>query len=88
MIIDTSPVSYLKNAKLHGSLFQDGTDGAVSSVNTEFFVDHDEPLQTLKRWEERQDMAWPLGELPEGHEFYALSHSNNIVIHSCQFHSD
>ena len=49
MIIDTSPVSYLKNAKLHGSLFQDGTDGAVSSVNTEFFVDHDEPLQTLKR---------------------------------------
>ena len=73
MIIDTSsPVSYSKNAKLHGSLFQDGTDGAVSSVNTEFFVDHDEPLQTLKRWEERQDMAWPLGGLPEGHEFLCI----------------
>lgn len=73
MIIDTSPVSYLKNARLHGSLFQDGIDGgAVCSVNTEFFVDHDEPLQTLKRWEERQDMAWPLGELAEGHEFLCI----------------
>jgi hypothetical protein len=73
MIIDTSPVSYLKNAQVHGSLFKDGTDGgAVCSVNTEFFVDHDEPLQTLKRWEERQDMAWPLGELAEGHEFLCI----------------
>ena len=73
MIIDTSPVSYLKNAQFHGSLFQDGTDGgAVCSVNTEFFVDHDEPHQTLKRWEERQDMAWPLGKLAEGHEFLCI----------------
>jgi hypothetical protein len=73
MIIDTSPVSYLKNAQLHGSLFQDGiVGGAVCSVNTEFFVDHDEPLQTLKRWEERQDTVWPLGELAEGHEFLCI----------------
>jgi len=73
MIIDTSPVSYLKNAQPRGSLFQDGTDGgAVCSVNTDFFVDHDEPLQTQKRWEERHDMAWPLGELAEGHEFLCI----------------
>ncbi|KAL9043761.1 MAG: hypothetical protein Q9214_003060, partial [Letrouitia sp. 1 TL-2023] len=47
-IMKGSPISYVKDAELRGSLF-DSTDtsGAVSSVDTSFFVDHTEPLKAL-----------------------------------------
>ncbi len=63
-----SPVTYVKNAKLRGTVFDPGdTSGLVSSVDSGFFVDHNEPLEALA-WL-REDMEWPLGELFDGHEF-------------------
>lgn len=63
-----SPISYVKEAEIHGSLFDsEDTSGAISSVNTNFFVDHTEPLEALAEVRERLD--WPLGELLDGYEF-------------------
>ena len=46
--INMSPISYIKNAKLQGSLFDvKDTSGLVSSVYTDFFVDHTELLEAL-----------------------------------------
>lgn len=63
-----SPISYVRDSKLRGSLF--GTqdpNGMVSCVDTGFFVDHTEPLEALASVQE--DMNWPLGKLLDGHEF-------------------
>ena len=66
-----SPICYVKDAKLCGSVFDPGdTSGLVSSVNSGFFVDHHEPLEALA-WV-RQEMEWPLGELLDGHEFLLI----------------
>ncbi|AEO57160.1 hypothetical protein MYCTH_2058169 [Thermothelomyces thermophilus ATCC 42464] len=65
-----SPISYVRDAKLCGSLFQpDGAShlGLVSGVDTNFFVDHEEPLSALE-WLQAEGL-WPLGSLPDGHEF-------------------
>lgn len=66
-----SPVRYVRDAALRGTLFHpaDAT-GAVSSVDTNFFVDHAEPLQALT-WV-RQSLDWPLGELLDGYEFLLI----------------
>ncbi|KAK0723237.1 hypothetical protein B0T26DRAFT_772653 [Lasiosphaeria miniovina] len=70
-IIGASPVSYIKDAKLCGDLFDpDDTSGLISGVNTFFFVDHEEPLQALTSIQ--QDWKWPFGSLPEGKEFLLL----------------
>lgn len=67
-IINASPIDYVKNAELYGSLFDsENTSGAISSVNTKFFVDHTETLQALE-WV-REGRNWPLGELVDGYEF-------------------
>lgn len=67
-----SPVEYVQNARLVGSLFNKATfDGSVSSADTGFFVDHAEPLQTLDGV--RSTSQWPLGDLLEGHEFIMLT---------------
>ena len=43
-----SPIRYVRAAKPRGSLFDSGdSDGLISSVYTEFFVDHTEPLEAL-----------------------------------------
>jgi hypothetical protein len=61
-IMEASPIGYTKVAKLRGSVFTPGdTSGLVSSVDSEFFVDHNEPLEALA-WV-RGEMKWPLGEL-------------------------
>lgn len=62
-VLSTSPVSYIHDAELRGTLF-DASDvsGMVSAVNTNFFVDHTEPLE----WQ------WPLGKLSEGHEYLLI----------------
>lgn len=67
-IMKASPITYVKDAELRGSLF-DSTDtsGAVSSVDTKFFVDHTEALEALT-WV-REGQEWPLGELLDGYEF-------------------
>ncbi|KAI4229694.1 MAG: hypothetical protein L6R36_000610 [Xanthoria steineri] len=71
-IMRRSPVEYVQNARLVGSLFNKATlDGSVSLGDTGFFVDHAEPLQTLDSV--RSTSQWPLGELLEGHEFIMLT---------------
>jgi hypothetical protein len=72
----SSPIAYVRDAKLHGTLFGDSatdTNGLVCGVNTEFFVDHGEPLSALA-WLQEQDI-WPLGSLPDGHEFLLMFES-------------
>lgn len=70
-IMKASPISYVKDAELRGSLFgTEGTDGAVSCVDTDFFVDHTEPLEALALVRETVD--WPLGELLDGHEYILI----------------
>ena len=71
-IMASCPVDYVKTAKLHGSLFQDGVvDGSVSTAFTNFYVDHGEPLEALAKVREA-NIAWPFGDLPDGHEFLVL----------------
>ena len=67
-IMKASPIRYVKDAVLRGSLFdREDTSGVVSSVYTNFFVDHTEPLEALA-WV-REGLDWPLGELLDSHEF-------------------
>ncbi|KAJ7070540.1 hypothetical protein C8F01DRAFT_1313116 [Mycena amicta] len=74
LILDTTPIDYIKTAQLHGSLFEDqgSQNGTICSVFTDFPVDHAEPLTVLRAWESAQDMAWPLGALAEGHEYLVI----------------
>ena len=66
-----SPIGYVKDAKLRGSVFSpDDNSGLVSCVDSGFFVDHTEPLEALA-WV-REWMEWPLGELLDGHEFVLI----------------
>ena len=62
-----SPINYVNQAKLRGAIFDHTNNGLVSGVDTEFYVDHEEPMAALH--EIRQSLKWPLGDLPEGHEF-------------------
>ena len=70
-IMKVSPISYVKDAELRGSLFDlEDTSGVISSVYTNFFVDHTEPLEALA-WV-REGLDWPLGELLDGYEFLLM----------------
>ncbi|PPR02729.1 hypothetical protein CVT26_009440 [Gymnopilus dilepis] len=82
LIIATTPINYLKDAKLLGSLFRvspagsDSNPGVISAIDTQFHVDHTEPLEVLKAFKdsasesgEEGGKGWVLGELEEGHEF-------------------
>jgi hypothetical protein len=69
-IFNVTPVRYLKNIKLRGTLFEDCSPNVVSCVYTEFFVDHDEPLEALKVFKEKG--RWCLGDLLDGHEFLVI----------------
>jgi hypothetical protein len=70
-IMKVSPVEYVRDAKLAGSLFDSkDTTGRVCCVNSGFFVDHSEPLEALTRV--RNTMEWPLGDLFDGHEFLLI----------------
>jgi hypothetical protein len=66
-----SPVEYVRDAKLRGSLFDSkDTSGCICCVDSGFFVDHGEPLEALA-WV-RDSMQWPLGDLFDGHEFLLI----------------
>ncbi|KAI1127346.1 hypothetical protein F5Y10DRAFT_242837 [Nemania abortiva] len=70
-IMKASPISYVRDSGLRGTLFDEkDCTGLVSGVDTKFLVDHDEPLEALERIRERWD--WPLGELPDGHEYLLI----------------
>ncbi|TGO19076.1 hypothetical protein BTUL_0006g01120 [Botrytis tulipae] len=68
-VMEGCPVGYVKEARLRGSLFGEGGGGAVACADTQFWADHEEPLEALRRVEEK---VWPFGELPDGCEFVAL----------------
>ena len=64
----SSPIPYIKDAKLRGSIFlSNDTSGLVSGVDTGFSVDHEEPLKVLQTI--RETWEWPLGDLPDDHEY-------------------
>jgi len=70
-ILASSPIEYLQTAKLSGSLFNKlDNSGSICGVDTNFFVDHTEPLQALK--EVRKFREWPLGDLIDGCEFLVI----------------
>ena len=70
-ILEGSPVDYVRNMELRGSLFEEKcTSGAISCVFTSFYVDHKEPLEALATYKARG--AWLLGELLNGHEFLII----------------
>ena len=67
-VMRASPIPYIRDANLSGTLFDSrDSSGLVSGVNTAFFVDHEEPLEALKMVKEV--WQWPLGDLPDGHEY-------------------
>ena len=68
-ILKSSPIPYIRDAKPHGTLFEDESE-MVSGVDTRFFVDHDEPNAALEAI--KDDLPWPLGDLAEGHEFLLI----------------
>ncbi|KAF3063906.1 hypothetical protein GL218_02569 [Daldinia childiae] len=70
-IMEASPISYIRDSALRGSLFDNkDSTGLVSGVDTKFFVDHDEPLEVLNKVRGLWD--WPLGELLDGHEYLLI----------------
>jgi hypothetical protein len=69
-IFSVTPIDYLKNIKLRGSLFEDYSSGVVSCAFTEFYVDHLEPLNALKVFE--GSGRWCLGKLIDGHEYLII----------------
>lgn len=70
-VMAASPVKYVRDAKLKGSVFglEDGT-GTVCCADTNFWVDYAEPLAVLA--EVKKKVTWPFGELPEACEFLVL----------------
>lgn len=72
------PVGYVKNAKLRGSLWGPGDDGTVCCANTEFWVNHTEPLEALRIWRE-SGVVWPFGNLPSGCEFLMITKPSTLV---------
>ncbi|CAG8136132.1 unnamed protein product [Penicillium nalgiovense] len=67
-IMKSSPVPYIQDATLRGTIFQpEDTSGLVLGVNTSFFVHHEEPQKVLQVV--RENLQWPLGDLPDGHEY-------------------
>ncbi|KAG2147806.1 uncharacterized protein EDB93DRAFT_1240545 [Suillus bovinus] len=70
-VLESLPISYVKAAQLRGTLFEDNCNNrAISSVYTEFYVDHAEPLAVLEQYKKKG--PWCLGELLDGHEFLAI----------------
>lgn len=66
-----SPIRYVREARLRGRLFNpEDIIGLVSCADTNFWVDHTEPLEALGRAREIAD--WPLGDLHDGHEFLLI----------------
>lgn len=79
-IMKASPVGYVRDARLNGSLFEKAGNaeegygsegnGSVCCAFTDFWVDHGEPMAVLE--EVKKSRRWPLGELPEGCEYLAI----------------
>lgn len=70
----SSPIPYVRDAKLSRGLLNPDVPhdphDIISGVNTQFLVDHGEPLEALDLV--RESWNWPLGELPDGYEFLLI----------------
>ena len=66
------PVGYVREARIHGSLFDIVEDGSVSCVDSGFLVDHEEPLDAL-RILRKKGVGWIFGNLPEGCEYLVVA---------------
>lgn len=75
-IMAESPISYIREAKLRGTLFDAEDDtGLVCGVDSSYFVDRNEALTCLNLFNgypKGSRNEWPLGDLPVGHEFLFL----------------
>ncbi|CAK7268758.1 hypothetical protein SEPCBS119000_003226 [Sporothrix epigloea] len=70
-VLASSPVHYVRSAQARGSIFSpEESTGLVSGADSAFFIDHEEPMKNLKRV--REARKWPLGELPDGHEYLLI----------------
>ncbi|KAI5861981.1 hypothetical protein GGS23DRAFT_605904 [Durotheca rogersii] len=70
-VLAASPVPRLRGVRLRGTVFNAATPGSlVAGADTQFFVGRSELLTNLHLIEDQY--AWPLGELPPGHEFLLL----------------
>lgn len=71
-IIQASPISYVRDAKLRGFLFNgfDASTVLVCGVDNNFFVDHKEPEETLNSIYTTK--KWLFGILPEFHEYFLV----------------
>ena len=69
-VLRSTPVDYLKSPRLRGTLFEEDPidPAAISSIFTEFYVNHHEPLEVLEEYKS----IWPLGALLDGHEYFVL----------------
>lgn len=69
-IIKASPVPYVRDSEVKGSLFDPNDPaGLVCGVDSGFPIDHTEVLEAL---ESVRPWGWPLGDLPDGYEFLLL----------------
>lgn len=66
----SASITYIHSAKVYGTIFEDTGSTMVSGLDTEFFVDHQEPNEALSFIKETMD--WKLEEFEEGHEFLLL----------------
>ena len=74
-------VPYLSDVQLVGSIYEkepavnnDDTIQAVSLVQSNFFVDHTEPLAALAQLQDN----WVLGPLLDGHEFLVVLPATSV----------
>lgn len=73
---DIADVILWNTRRLEGSLFNPkNTSGANSSIYTNFFVDHTEPLAALE-WV-REGLDWPLGGFLDGYEFLFMTENRH-----------
>ena len=71
MIMQASPIPYIREARLRGPIFDPGDQTEIiSGVDTQFFVDHGEPLEALSIVKETCE--WPLGSLHDGYEYLLI----------------
>ena len=74
-ILQSAPVKYIREAELHGALFDDASIGeSISCAFTNFWVEHREPETALGTMRDK-GIQWPLGSLPGGHEYLSIVRS-------------
>lgn len=78
-VMASSPVEYVRTARLHGSLWEENVrDGTVSSADRGFLVDHGDPMAALEAMRQK-GVSWPFGELLEAHENLVMVKAKEVA---------